>query len=91
MEQDPPARMAAWLVATLTPMLNNDDELQVEHLADSPLPGEHLFVVTAPRRYGGLLVGHRGNTAGAIRILARAFACSIDWAAQIDVRIRKTN
>lgn len=84
-----------WLRGVIAPMLLPEHRaaLDIIHCPVQLLAGdelEHKFVVVVPPGYGGLLVGVRGKTAGAFRILLRSFAQSRRWAAQVDLRIKDT-
>jgi predicted RNA-binding protein YlqC (UPF0109 family) len=78
------------LAGELLPIQHDVGKIDVEHKPGVPFEGEHLFVVSPPPEFGGLLVGSRGRTAEAIRTIARTFCMARDWDERIDVRIRKT-
>lgn len=79
------ADVVAYLEAVCVPLMDRGHRLQIVHQ-----PGafnEYVFQVRVPGPQVGFVVGHKGETAEAVRRLARARSRIGGFRGRVDVRI----
>lgn len=82
---EPQDVLAAYIRALCEPLLDKGFGLRIDHA-----PGafdDYVFRVIIPPPMMGVVLGHGGENAEAVRRLARARARAAKWTKRIDVRI----
>lgn len=77
--------LVAYLEAVCRPLIEEGDELRVEH--GPGFGGDYAFRVRVPNDSVGYLLGRGGENAEAVRRLTRARARALGSTARVDVRV----